>query len=87
MKLLHARVQCKEETNQQAKYGNPEWHGWMKELFGYYKLGDDAVKTGLIRLDKDVELENMFGAMERVQVICTYDLATEHVINVSVLPE
>lgn len=80
--VVGAQIACKSKANETAKFGSPEWP-WF--AFGSFYKGDDGVKTGKLRLvEKDAKFQNGFGAMAHVIVNCTYDLASESVVDVSV---
>jgi hypothetical protein len=73
---------CRRHADDLAKYGKPEWP-WI--AFGRYWGGTDYVAKGIARLQEDdAEFQNGFGAMVRSRVTCTYDLAKQQVINVTI---
>lgn len=79
---LDVQVSCKLQANEQAKYGTPDWGGWLKPTFGTFLKGSDYVKDGIVvAIDSDVKFQNGFGAMVRSQVRCTYNLRTKRVTD------
>jgi hypothetical protein len=78
------QVRCQMAATEQAKYGDPEWP-WL--AFGSYLRGTDYVKTGLaVAIEKDAKFQNGFGAKVHSQVMCKYDLRSQNVISVSIVP-
>lgn len=67
-----AQFACKEATNKNVRYGDPDWTLYP---FPKFSSGDDYPKTGVIRMfDDAVKISNGFGAMERSEVSCQYNL-------------
>ena len=82
-----AQASCKSAADDLAKYGTPDWGGWLHMAFGTYLKGTDYVKTGVaVLIDQDVKFQNAFGAMARSEVRCKYDLRTEKILDVKVTP-
>ena len=78
-----AKVKCKDEATDKAKYGTPEWP-WF--AFGRFLRGNDFPKTGTITIvENAAKFQNAFGAMAHVKVYCDYDLKAEKVTSVSIL--
>jgi hypothetical protein len=70
-KMFDATYACKQELNKSVKFGEPEW-SWVP--FGSFYPGNDFVKTGLVKIvDKDVKIQNAFGAKVNSVVECWYD--------------
>jgi hypothetical protein len=77
-----ATVPCKMAAEKSARYGAPKipWNG-----FHSFLTGNDYVKTGrIVRIDKNSEFQNGFGAWEHVDIVCTYDLVAKKVVSVSI---
>jgi hypothetical protein len=73
---------CVAAANRTAKFGTPQWNIIS---FGHYYTGDDYVKTGVaVFMEDDVQFQNAFGAMQHVEVTCTYDLEHDAVTKISV---
>lgn len=67
-----AQFACKEATNKYVRYGEPDWTMFP---FSRFASGEDYPKTGIIRIaDNSVKISNGFGAMEKSEVSCQYDL-------------
>jgi hypothetical protein len=80
-----AKYDCRQAADGLSKYGTPEWPFWVK--FGYFRTGTTAPKTGQIQLTEDeAKFSNGFGAMQKVTVVCDYDLTARKVKNVTVTP-
>jgi hypothetical protein len=80
-----AEAACKIATNNQARYGTPDWGGWFSTPFGKFYSGDNYVSSGVaILIEDNVKLQNGFGATVRSRVECRYDLAEEEVVGISV---
>jgi hypothetical protein len=79
-----AQVKCKREANNQVRYGSPVWP-WLS--FSTFHTGNDYVTSGIaIAIEPDAQFQNGFGAMVHSRVICTYDLRTKLVVEVSISP-
>jgi hypothetical protein len=78
--MTQARSDCQEAINAHAKYGEPKWRGfWSGGAFHQYVPGS---VTGTIKLgDKDVQMQNGFGAWQHMQAFCVYDLNTKSVVS------
>jgi hypothetical protein len=76
------QVACENAANDKAKYGDPEW-SWLP--FSTFQKGKDYVETGnAIAIEKDAKFPNQFNAKVRVQVMCFYNLKSEHVDEVQI---
>jgi len=76
----HVRGECKDAATAKAKYGDPKWP-WF--AFTSYLDSISFVKEGrALLVERDAQFQNGFGAMAHVQVLCSYDLAGEKVIDV-----
>ncbi|WP_154048380.1 hypothetical protein [Thiomonas intermedia] len=81
-KIGDAQVACKVATDDNVKYGNPDWP-WLP--FGSYVPGNTYVKAGVVRLaEKAVQIQNGFGAMVHSEVVCDYDLKTHKVVMLNI---
>ena len=70
--IVAARVDCEMKAEDMSTYGSPKWP-WSP--FKSFEPGDDAVKTGVIRLIETMaQFQNMFGVYVKVVVTCDYDL-------------
>ena len=86
-KIIDARLQCRDEANHRARYGDPKWPGfWDGGPFTHYSTTDDFKKTGVIHLvETDSQFQNEFGAMAHMEVICTYNLQSSKVSDIQIL--
>ncbi len=77
-----------DKVNSEVQYGEPKWPGfWSGGAFGSYFPGTNYVETGIaVAVEKDVQIENVFGAMVHSTATCRYDLNTRTVLNVSWSP-
>jgi hypothetical protein len=81
-KISDAQVACKVATDENVKYGNPDWP-WLP--FGSYVPGNTYAKAGVVRLaEKGVQIQNGFGAMVHSQVVCDYDLKAKKVVMLNI---
>lgn len=82
-KIINAKSQCKRSVNDNVRFGEAKW-SWG--FFNRYVLtGDQYPKTGIIEMaDFDVQIQNKYGAMEKSQVSCRYDLKSQQVLEVSI---
>jgi hypothetical protein len=82
-----AQRACRTKADDMAKYGTPDWGGWLKDVFGAYRKGSNYVTTGVAELvETDAKFSNAFGAMVRSRVTCLYDLKGAKVIHVAIDP-
>lgn len=82
---IDAAVDCEIATENQARYGEPDWGGFFRVSFGSYLTGDSYINNGIATLiESNVKLQNGFGAMVRSRVKCRYDLENEAVLSISV---
>jgi hypothetical protein len=73
--------ECKEEAEKEAKYGTPEW---PRFAFDEFRLG--YLDKGIaIAIEDDAKFSNGFGAMAKVNVICTYDLNNNTVTGINII--
>ncbi len=80
-KMFDAKYDCKEALSKSVKYGTPEW-SWIP--FGSFYRGDDYVRTGLVKIvDKDVKIQNIFGAKVNSIVECWYDFNKQSALIVN----
>ncbi len=86
-KIIDARLQCRDEANHRAKYGDPKWPGfWDGGPFRRYSTTDNFKKTAIIHLvETDGQFQNEFGAMAHMEVICTYNLQSSTVTDIQIL--
>ena len=78
------QVECKMEAEHEAEYGSPSWP-WL--AFGNFLKGKDYVSTGVATaIEPDAQFQNGFGAMVHSTVTCEYDLRTQKVTNISIVP-
>lgn len=81
------QVKCKRAANELAKYGTPDWGGWLYPTFSTFQTGTDYVTSGVaVVIEKDVKFQNGYGAMVRSEARCTFDLRSDQVIDVVVTP-
>lgn len=81
------RAACQVEANALAKYGTPDWGGWLKPTFGTFLTGTDYVTRGVaVAIEGDAQFQNGFGAMVHSQVTCTYDLRANRVVDIEITP-
>src|SRR6266446_4274421 len=54
-KIFHIQNACRDNANDLAKFGTPEWPNahWLLPPFGTSYKGDEAVKTGRLQLLED----------------------------------
>jgi hypothetical protein len=79
-----AAVKCKRAATDQAQYGTPSWR-WFS--FSTFYSGDTYVAKGIATLvEPDAQFQNGFGAMVHSRVTCNFDLRTEEVTGVSIMP-
>ena len=87
---IWGRVQsaCQDKVDSEVQYGEPKWPGfWSGGAFGTYFTGTSYVSTGIaIAVEKDVQIENAFGAMVHSTATCRYDLNSQTVLDVSWSP-
>lgn len=82
-----AQRACRTKADDMAKYGTPDWGGWLKDVFGSYRKGSNYVTTGVAELvETDAKFSNAFGAMVRARVTCLYDLKAAKVLHVAIEP-
>jgi hypothetical protein len=73
---------CKYATNDRAKYDTPKYTS--PYYFISFQPGSSASETGKMHvIDKDVKVQNGFGAWARTRVVCEYDLRNKKVLNVA----
>lgn len=86
-KWVDVKVDCKITATNMAKYGKPDWGGWLYPNFGTYLKGNNYVTTGrAVAIEPDAQFQNGFGAMVHSEVVCTYDLRAGKVIDVAIRP-
>lgn len=80
--IIEARGRCKLSVNEHVKFGSPEWD-WL--YLTRFSDGNDYVKTGVIRIaDYDVKIENEYGAKGHTKVVCSYDLDSKKVLDITI---
>lgn len=76
------RSRCQSAINELAKYGDPDWGGWLSLPFGTFYTGNAYLDTGIVHVvDDQVQMQNGFGAMVRTEAHCKYDLHQGKVID------
>ncbi|WP_340302113.1 hypothetical protein [Roseobacter sp. HKCCD7870] len=84
-RVIRIRCACMRAVEGRARFGEPDWGGWLITPFSNYYNGTSYIDTGVVRLvDREVKLQNGFGAMVNSIASCTYDLEQDEVISVSV---
>ena len=74
-----AVVACKQEADQEARYGHPDLPFLA---FGHFNSGDSYIKSGVMILrEPDAGFQNGFGATARVTVTCWYDMNKQAVVD------
>ena len=80
-----AQVDCQNATNDRAKYDTPKYTSGYPGYFSSFRDDNSANKTGkMLVIDKDVKMQNGFGAWARTKVYCEYDLRDKKVLNISI---
>ncbi len=75
---------CQRAAENSAKYGTPKF---PYSSFGSYLKGSDYIATGkLILVEDDAQFQNAFGAMVHSTVKCEYDMNSNSVGNVDIMP-
>jgi uncharacterized protein len=83
--MSRLEVKCKMAVDRLAKFGDPDWGGWLSMPFSTFIRGDSAKNSGTITLiDNEVQLQNGFGAYGRAKPVCVVDLETEEIISLEV---
>lgn len=79
---------CETAVDQQVRYGEPKWPGLFSGgAFATFYTGTSYLSTGIaVAVEKDVQIENAFGAMVHSTAICRYDLNAQKVLDVSWSP-
>jgi hypothetical protein len=79
---------CQNKVDSEVQYGEPKWPGfWAGGPFSNFYPGTDYISTGIaVVVEKDVQIENAFGAMVHSTAICRYDLSTQTVLDASWSP-
>lgn len=76
------RSQCRSAIDKLAKYGEPDWGGWLSLPFGTFYTGNSYLTSGIVHVvDAQVKMQNGFGAMVKSEAHCTYDLKKGAVID------
>ena len=71
---------CKVQANSQAKY-ETEWD-WM--YFTTYNTGKSYISDGIVTLyEREAKFQNGFGAMKKMNLVCTYSLKDNKILFVS----
>ena len=77
-------VDCQDAASKKSEYGTPKWP-WLS--FGKFLRGDSYVKSGIaVAIEDDAQFSNSFGAMVHSSVMCRYDLRTNRVLDVDIVP-
>lgn len=83
--MLEVRGSCEAKAEDDARFGAPQWPSLA---FSHFVKGADAPTTGVITItEPTASFQNQFGAYQRAQVICDYDLAAKKVKTLAVLPK
>lgn len=78
------QIKCQYAVDAAAKYGEPEWGGWLSIPFSTYVTGDSSLKDGVIILiDEEVKMQNSFGTYSRSEPRCTVDLDTGEIVDLT----
>jgi len=78
----NAVVACKQEADNEAKYGHPDL---PLLAFGHFSTGDSYLKSGVLVLSEpDAGFQNGFGAMARATVTCWYDMKKQAVVDMQI---
>ena len=74
---------CRDKVNSEVQYGEPKWPGiWSGGAFDSYIPGTSYIETGIaVAVEKDVQIENAFGAMVHSTAVCRYDLNSMTVLD------
>lgn len=77
------RAACQTEVDNEVQYGEPKWPGlWSGGAFETFMTGTNYVSTGIVvAIEKDVQIENAFGAMVHSTAYCRYDLNSKEVLS------
>jgi hypothetical protein len=76
------RSKCRSAIDELAKYGDPDWGGWLSLPFGTFYTGDSYLTSGIVHVvDEQVKMQNGFGAMVRTEAHCKFDLKQGKVID------
>ena len=78
---------CRNEANRVARFGEPDWGGWLSSPFGRFMKGDSALKTGRMTLvENETRVPTAVGAKQLAQMICEFDLRANKVVNLTIEP-
>lgn len=79
-----AKVMCKMQAEEMAKYGDPDFP-WLSFFDTFYK-NEKSYQSGRVTLiEPAAKFQNVFGAMAKTRVTCLYDLRTETVVSINIL--
>lgn len=80
--ITSAKSRCERAVEKGAKFGTPDWGGWLRSSFGTFYTGNHYIENGTVTLiEPNVKLQNGFGAMVKSEVECIYDLKRGEVLS------
>lgn len=87
-KYVDIQLRCQNAANDMARYGTPKWPGiWSGGPFTEFFRGDSDIKTGIaVAVEDHAQFQNAFGAYVHSEVLCRYDLKSNKVLNVEIVP-